>query len=67
MSAPVFTLPSGTKGFVIYSDASKNGLECVLMQNRRVIAYTSLQLKLYAQNYPTHDLELTAIVFALKI
>ena len=67
VSAPIFTLPSGTERFVIYSDAFKNGLECVLMQNRRVIIYTSRQLKLYAQNYPTHDLELTAIVFALKI
>ncbi|XP_071925957.1 uncharacterized protein [Coffea arabica] len=67
VSAPILTLPSGTEGFVIYSDASKNGLACVLMQNGKVIAYASRQLKPYEQNYPTHDLELAAVVFALKI
>nr|XP_027086619.1 uncharacterized protein LOC113708357 [Coffea arabica] len=67
VSAPVLTLPSGMEGFVIYSDASKNGLGCVLMQNGKVIAYASRQLKSYEQNYPTHDLELAAVVFALKI
>ena len=67
VSASILTLPSGTEGFVIYNDASKNGLGCVLMQNGRVIAYASRQLKPYKQNYPTHDLELAAVVFALKI
>ena len=66
-SAPILSIPSGTGGFVIYSDASKNGLGCVLMQNGKVIAYASRQLKEYEKNYPTHDLELAAVVFALKI
>ncbi|GJS49981.1 putative nucleotidyltransferase, ribonuclease H [Tanacetum coccineum] len=51
----------------IYSDASKKGLGCVLMQHGKVIAYASRQLKPYEVNYPTHDLELAAVVFALKI
>ncbi|KAI3735110.1 hypothetical protein L6452_14598 [Arctium lappa] len=66
-SAPVLSLPNGTKGFVIYSDASKLGLGCVLMQEGKVIAYASRQLKEHEKNYPTHDLELAAVVFALKI
>ena len=66
-SAPVLVLPNGRDGFVVYSDASRQGLGCVLMQNDRVIAYASRQLKKHEQNYPTHDLELAAIVFALKI
>ncbi|CAH9107428.1 unnamed protein product, partial [Cuscuta europaea] len=66
-TAPVLTLPSGTEGFDIYSDASKKGLGCVLMQNRKVVAYASRQLKVHEVNYPTHDLELAAVVFALKI
>ncbi|KAL4020645.1 hypothetical protein IC575_019426 [Cucumis melo] len=52
---------------VIYSDASKKGLGCVLMQQGKVVAYASRQLKSHEQNYPTHDLELAAVVFALKI
>jgi hypothetical protein len=67
VTAPVLTLPSGTGGFVIYSDASHKGLGCVLMQQGKVIAYASRQLKPYERNYPTHDLELAAVVFALKI
>nr|GFC28974.1 putative reverse transcriptase domain, aspartic peptidase domain protein [Tanacetum cinerariifolium] len=51
----------------IYSDASKKGLGCVLMQHGKVITYASRQLKPYEVNYPTHDLELAAVVFALKI
>nr|GFC23016.1 reverse transcriptase [Tanacetum cinerariifolium] len=51
----------------IYSDASKKGLGCVLMKHGKVIAYASRQLKLYEVNYPTHDLELATVVFALKI
>ena len=67
MSAPILTLPTEGEDFVIYSDASKQGLGCVLMQNDRVIAYASKQLKKHEHNYPTHDLELAAVVFALKI
>nr|GEY01962.1 putative reverse transcriptase domain-containing protein [Tanacetum cinerariifolium] len=67
VSATVLTLPSGSGGFQIYSDASKKGLGCVLMQHGKVIAYASRQLKLYEVNYPTHDLELAAVVFVLKI
>nr|GFB45636.1 putative reverse transcriptase domain-containing protein [Tanacetum cinerariifolium] len=55
------------RGFQIYSDASKKGLGCVLMHHGKVIAYASRQLKPYEVNYPTHDLELAAVVFALKI
>ena len=67
VTAPILTLPSGTGGYQIYSDASKKGLGCVLMQHGKVIAYASRQLKPYEVNYPTHDLELAAVVFALKI
>ncbi|GJU98659.1 reverse transcriptase [Tanacetum coccineum] len=67
LSAPILTLPSGSGGFSIYSDVSKKGLGCVLMQHGKVIAYASRQLKPYEVNYPTHDLELAAVVFALKI
>ncbi|XP_073304174.1 uncharacterized protein [Primulina huaijiensis] len=66
-STPVLILPTEDKEFTIYSDASKEGLGCVLMQEGRVIAYASRQLKQHEQNYPTHDLELAAVVFALKI
>ncbi|KAG8503464.1 hypothetical protein CXB51_001447 [Gossypium anomalum] len=59
--------PESGKEFVIYSDASLNGMGCVLMQEGRVVAYASRQLKPHEKNYPTHDLELAAIVFALKI
>ncbi|GJR11209.1 putative reverse transcriptase domain-containing protein [Tanacetum coccineum] len=61
VSSPILTLPSGTGGFQIYSDASKKGLGCVLMQHGKVIAYASRQLKPYEVNYPTHDLELAAV------
>jgi hypothetical protein len=67
VTAPVLALPTEFENFVVYSDASKKGLGCVLMQNGNVIAYASRQLKPYEQNYPTHDLELAAVVFALKI
>ncbi|RVW67712.1 Retrovirus-related Pol polyprotein from transposon 17.6 [Vitis vinifera] len=67
VSAPILTIPSGSGGFVVYSDASDQGLGCVLMQHGRVVAYASRQLKPYERNYPTHDLELAAVVFALKI
>ena len=66
ISAPILTIPSGIEGFVIYCDASKKGLGCVLMQNRKVIAYVSRQLKDYKRNYHTHNLELAVVVFALN-
>ncbi|TYK07646.1 DNA/RNA polymerases superfamily protein [Cucumis melo var. makuwa] len=67
VTAPILTVPDGSGSFVIYSDASKKGLGCVLMQQVKVVAYASRQLKSHEQNYPTHDLELAAMVFALKI
>ena len=67
MTAPVLALPSGNDGYVVYSDTSRQGLGCVLMQDGRVIAYASRQFKKHEQNYPTHDLELVTVVFALKI
>ena len=67
VTAPVLTIPSNLGGFVIYSDASRKRLGCVLMQHGKIIAYASRQLKSYEQNYPTHDLKLTAVVFALNI
>jgi len=66
-TAPMLTLPDGNEDMEVYTDASKHGLGCVLMQRRKVIAYASRQLKSYEENYPTHDLELGAVVFALKI
>ena len=65
--APILVQPESGKEFVIYSDASLLGLGYVLMQEGRVVAYASRQLKPHEKNYPTHDLELAAIVFALKI
>ena len=65
-SAPILTIPTGIERFVIYSDASKHGLGCVLIQHDKVIAYASRQLKDYEKNYPTHDLELAAVEFAPK-
>ncbi|GJT69879.1 putative reverse transcriptase domain-containing protein [Tanacetum coccineum] len=66
-NAPVLALPDGPEDFVVYYDASCQGLGCVLMQKGKVIAYASRQLKIYGKNYTTHDLELGAVVFALKI
>jgi hypothetical protein len=66
-TAPVLTLPDIHQSFVIFCDASRQGLGCVLMQNEKVITYASRLLKPHEQNYPTHDLELAAIVHALKI
>ncbi|KAJ0502741.1 putative nucleotidyltransferase, Ribonuclease H [Helianthus annuus] len=65
--APISVLPEGTDDMVVYCDASYSGLGCVLMQRGNVIAYASRQLKTHEANYPTHDLELAAVVFALKI
>ena len=67
VEAPVLTQPTSGKEYTLYSDASGIGLGCVLMKNEKVVAYASRQLKLHEQNYPTHDLELAAVVFALKI
>ncbi|XP_057247157.1 uncharacterized protein LOC130589681 [Beta vulgaris subsp. vulgaris] len=66
-TAPVLTLPTEGVRFEVYSDALKLGLDCVLMQQGKVVAYGSRQLKVHEKNYPTHDLELAAVVFALKI
>ena len=65
-SAPVLTLPEGNEGFKVYIDASRQGLGCVLMQHKRVVAYASKQLKKHELNYPIHDLELATVIFALK-
>ena len=54
------------KNFIVYCDASYSGLGAVLIQEKNVIAYASRQLKVHDRNYPTHDLELAAVVFALK-
>ncbi|GJR05993.1 putative nucleotidyltransferase, ribonuclease H [Tanacetum coccineum] len=64
--APILSLPDGVEDFVVYCDASSQGLGCVLMQRNKVIAYASRQLKIYEKIYTTHDLELGAVVFALK-
>ena len=66
-SAPVLALPDDSGEYVVFSDASRLGLGCVLMQHGRVIAYASRQLKQHELNYPTHDLELAAVVLALKL
>ncbi|GKE96182.1 putative reverse transcriptase domain-containing protein [Tanacetum coccineum] len=66
-NAPVLALPDGPNDYVVYSDASKQGFGCVLMQRGKVIAYASRQLKKHENNYTTHNLELGAMVFALKI
>ncbi|GJX24895.1 putative reverse transcriptase domain-containing protein [Tanacetum coccineum] len=66
-SAPILALPEGAENFIVYCDALHKGLGDVLMQNEKVIAYASRQLKIHEKNYTTHDLELGAVVFALKI
>ncbi|GJY22681.1 putative nucleotidyltransferase, ribonuclease H [Tanacetum coccineum] len=66
-NAPILALLDGPKDFVVDYDASCQGLGCVLMQKGKVIAYASRQLKIHKKNYTTHDLELGAVVFALKI
>ncbi|WVZ63512.1 hypothetical protein U9M48_013137 [Paspalum notatum var. saurae] len=66
-STPVLAQPDVTKPFDVYCDASGNGLGCVLMQEGRVIAYASCQVRKHEANYTTHDLELAAVVHALKI
>ncbi|GJZ21342.1 putative reverse transcriptase domain-containing protein [Tanacetum coccineum] len=66
-SAHILALPQGAENFIVYCDASHKGLSAVLMQNEKVIAYASRQLKIHEKNYTTQDLELGAVVFALKI
>lgn len=66
-NAPVLTLPDRPNEFVVYYDASHQGFRCVFMQCGKVIAYASRQLKIHENNYTTYDLELGAVVFALKI
>ncbi|GJX52518.1 putative reverse transcriptase domain-containing protein [Tanacetum coccineum] len=66
-SAPILALPEGSEDFVVYCDASIKGYGAVLMQREKVIAYASRQLKKHEENYKTHDLELGAVVFALRL
>ncbi|GKC14627.1 putative reverse transcriptase domain-containing protein [Tanacetum coccineum] len=66
-STPILALPKGSENFIVYCDVSHKGLGAVLMQNEKVIAYDSRQLKIHEKNYTTHDLELGAMVFALKM
>ena len=66
-TSPVLTLADGSDGYVIYCDASRVVLGCVLMQRNKVIMYYSRHYKVHEKNYPTQDLELVAVVFALKI
>ncbi|GJT90765.1 putative reverse transcriptase domain-containing protein [Tanacetum coccineum] len=66
-SAPILALPEGTKDFVVYCNVSLKGYGAVLMQQEKVIVYASRQLKVHEENYTTHDLELGAVVFALRL
>ncbi|GKB47133.1 reverse transcriptase domain-containing protein [Tanacetum coccineum] len=66
-SAPILALPEGTEDFVVYCDISLKGYGAVLMQREKVISYASRQLKVHEENYTTHDLELGAVVFALRL
>nr|GEW77227.1 putative reverse transcriptase domain-containing protein [Tanacetum cinerariifolium] len=66
-SAPILALPEGSENFVVYCDASRKGLGAVLMKREKVTAYASCQIKIHKKNYSTHDLELEALVFALKM
>ena len=67
VDAPVLTQPTSVKEYTLYNDASGISLGCVLMQDGKVVVYASRHLKPHEQNYPTSDLELVAVVFALKI
>ena len=66
-SAPILIVPDRRQGYTVYCDASRAGLGCVLMHFGRVVAYGSRQLKNHEHNYPTHDMDLAVVVFALKI
>ena len=61
VEAPVLIQPTSGRDYTMYSDTSRIGLGCVLMQDGKVVAYASRQLKLHEQNYPTHDVELAAV------
>jgi hypothetical protein len=65
-TTPVLIMPDVHKPFSVYCDASYTGLGCVLIQEGRVVAYSSRQLKIHEKNYPSHDLELVEVVHALK-
>ena len=66
-TTPVLTLLKGNQGFVVFCDAPRGCLGCVLMQNDKVIAYASRQLNVHEKNYPTHDLALDVVLFTLKL
>ena len=66
-TSPIMIVPKQEQRYTVYCDASRDELGCVLMQSGRVVAYGSKKLKNHEKNYPTHDLELAAIVFSLKI
>lgn len=66
VSTPVLIVPFSSSGYVIYTDASKKRMGCVLIYHSKVIAYVSRQLNSYEQNYPTYDFESVAVVFSLK-
>lgn len=66
-STLILTLLEYNKGFMVYYDEYRVGLSCVLRKHRKVISYSSRQLKVHVRNYPTHGLEILAVVFSLKI
>ena len=66
-TAPVLIIPERGLGYAVYCDASLEGLGCVLMQEGKVVAYGSRLLKILEKNYPTHELEVAAVIFSLKI
>ena len=66
-SALVLTLPKCSENYMVYCDASRVGLGCILIKAGKVIAYASRQLKVHEKNYPNHDLELASVVFALNL
>ena len=67
VEAPLLIQPTSGRDYTVYNDASRISLGCVLMQDGKVVTNHSRQLKPHEQNYPTHDLELAAVVFAVKI
>ena len=66
-TTPILIVPKQGQRYTVYCDASKDGLRCVLMQSKKVVSYGSRKLWNHEQNYPTHNLELETIVFALKM